>query len=290
MITALTEDQIAKFPEYNKKWLEIGLSTTDIDVPKALACLKEAYQNVKIPFPDKYEVYDSPFAAIDAMKEKHGISVNADDFIYGAHDTFWLARNDYYLNVLGLECCAALSPFIEFAKHCGWALIYDELVVLTRKPISIKLDAENRTHCENDYAIKFADNTGITIWHGNNVPSEWIFDKSSITPEVLFQWENADQRRCACEIVGWINVLKHLDAKLIDEDPEKTVGSLYEVDLPNSGKERFLVAFDLNVGKMVGLPVAREMQTALEANASTYGIDLNEISPEIFRNAANDRA
>jgi len=290
MIRHLTPEQEEQFAVYRDKWLEIGLSTSPIDVEKSLEQLKKVYEQAGLTFPNKYEVYESPFAAIKAMKEKYGMEVIANHFIYGSHDSFWLALYDYYLNVLDIKICEQLSPFMELARYCGWVLLYDDLVVLTNKPLHIKMDAEHRTHCENDYAIKFRDNTGVTIWHGVRIPSEWIFNKESITEEVLFEWDNVEQRRAACEIIGWNNVISKLHGEVIDKDPETTVGTLYEVDLPGSGKERFLVAYDLNVGKMVGLPVPREMKTALEANAWTYGIDTKDITAEVYRAAAANRA
>jgi internalin A len=159
-------------------------------------------------------------------------------------------------------------------------LLFDELVVLTRKPVHIKFDAQNRTHCDNDYAIKYPDNTGVAIWHGQMIPPEWIFDKSTITPDVLLHWKNIEQRRCSCEIIGWSNVLKLLNSKVIDKDPDPTIGTLLEVELPDSGNEKFLLALDPNTNKEVGLPVPNEMKTALEANSWTYNIPKFEFKPD----------
>lgn len=279
MITSLSEEQVAKFDHYVKKWIEIGISTSPIDVEKSLAALRQAYENVGLTFPDKYEVYDSPIAIIDAMKEKYNIDVNINNFLFGSHEATWLSFYNYFQEVCGIKECDKLNPFMELALHCGWVLAFDELVVLSKKPIHIKFDDENRTHCEDDYAIKYADNTGVAMWHGTRIPAEWVLDKSTITPEVCLQWEDVEQRRCACEIIGWANVLESLHAKTIDEDSDPTVGTLVEVDLPGVGVERFLIALDPNTERNVGLPVPKEMNTALEANSWTYGLDIKEFKP-----------
>ena len=279
-IDKLTEDQTSLFPSYVEKWTSVGLSTDPIDVQESLSALRQAYENVDVPFPEKYEIYDSPFQAVRAMKEKYGLDITPSDFIYGAHDSPWVSFYSYFDNVLNIDIHKKIDPFVRLAKSCGWVLLFDELVVLTKKPIYIKFDNQNRTHCDNDYAIKYADDTGVAIWHGQIIPAKWILDKSTITPDVILHWENIEQRRCACEIIGWANVLKHLDSKVIDEDGDPTVGTLYEVDLPDSGKEKLLVAVDPNTDKLVGLPVPNEINTALEANSWTYGIEKFDFKPD----------
>lgn len=280
MIKNLTDKQLAKIPTYVEKWNKIGISTSDLDVENSLKQLRKAYKHVNLPFPKQYEIYDSPFAAIKAMKEKYQLDISPSSFIYGAHDSPWLSNFNYFEEVCNLEICKNLNPFMELAKYCGWALLFDELVVLTKKPSSIKWDDLNRTHCEDDYAIKFHDGTGITIWHGLTVPEEWIFDKSSITPDILLHWTAIEQRRAACEIVGWINVLKLLNAVTIDEDGDPTIGKLLEVEIPDIGTERFLVVLDPNTNREIGLSVPIEMETALEANSWTYGIEKFEFKPD----------
>jgi len=280
-ITSLTDEQKELCKEYADKWIKVGLDTGEIDVPESLSALKEAYENVQMTFPEKHEVYDSPSAAIKAMKEKYDVDVTPNDFIYGAHDSPWVAFYNYFDEVLGLDNIHdKINPFVRLAKSCGWVLLFDELVVLTRKPTHLRFDNQNRAHCDHDFAIKFADDTGVTVWHGQAVPQEWIFDKSSIDAEVLLRWENIEQRRCACEIVGWAEVLEHLNSTVIDKDEDTTIGILYEIDLPDSGKEKLLVATDPNTGKPVGLPVPPEVNTAKEANSWTYGINAVDFKPE----------
>ncbi len=280
MINELNTEQTNKLNEYCNKWLDIGLSTSDTDVEKALEAIKLAYETAGLTPPDKYENYDSPFEAITEMKIRYNIDISLNAFVFGAHDASWLSYYNYFQEVCKLEDCNKLQGLMDFAKYSGWALLFDELIVLTRKPIQINFDENKTLHNETDYAIKYADGVGITAWHGTKIPEEWIFDKSSITTDVLFKWSNVEERRCACEIIGWAEVLRHLSATIVDEDPEPTIGVLLEVDLPDSGKEKFLLVKDPNVDKKVGIPVPKEMKTALEANSWTYGIDMVDFKPE----------
>lgn len=249
----------------------------------SLEALRIAYEQVGLPFPDKYEVYDSPFAAIKAMKENYGIEVSSKDFIFGAHDASWLSFYDYLFNVTDLRFKNdnRLEPLITLAQHCGWVLTFDEMVVLTQRPCKISFDEEKRTHSEDDFAIKFPDNTGVAIWHGQRIPDEWIFEKDKMKAEEIVKWPNVDQRRAGCEIMGWATILDELNAEIINKDEDPEVGTLLEVDLPDAGKERFLMVLDPNVGKHVALPVPPEMETALQANAWTYNIPMEVFKPEI---------
>lgn len=281
MITNLTPEQESQLEVYRDKWIDIGLSTDRIDMSKMHEIIEELYSQANLEAPENVEVYESPFAAIKAMKEKYDMDVHVYDFTYGAHDAAWLSFFEYFKDVMEVEECERLSPLIEFSKNSGWALFYDELVVLTEKPIMIKFDENNQTHCEDDFAIKYSDNTGVAIWHSQQIPSEWIFDKKTITPEVVLHWENIEQRRCACEILGWAQVIEMLNAETIDKDADPTIGTLVSVNLPDIGEEKFLLAMDPNTSGLVGLPVPAEMKTALEANSWTYGIDKFDFKPDI---------
>ena len=94
-------------------------------------------------------------------------------------------------------------------------------------------------------------------------------------------WENVEQRRAACEIIGWKNILDVLDATIIDEDMDPMIGTLVEVNIPEIGKEKFLRVM-CGTGREFALPVPPEMKTALESNAWTFGMDTSEfIIPEV---------
>ena len=94
-------------------------------------------------------------------------------------------------------------------------------------------------------------------------------------------WPNIEQRRAACEIVGWARILKELDARTIDKDDDPKIGELLEVELPNSGTERF-IRVQCGTGREFAIPVPRDCgDTALEANAWTYGLDSVDFVPEV---------
>jgi hypothetical protein len=279
MIDSLTEGQIAQFGDYVDEWVGIGLSTDSINMEVVKPIIADLYKAGGLTVPDEIKLCKSPFEAVEVMKDEYGIKVNTQDFVYGSHDAEWMSFFGFWETAVGITGCEKMHPLMDLAKNSGWALFYDELVVLTERPCKINFDDQNRTHCEDDFAIKYPDGKGVAVWHGQRIPEEWVFDKSTITPDICLHWENIEQRRCACEILGWGNVIKMLDAKVLDKDDDETIGSLVEVELPDVGTEKFLLALDPNTNNLVGLPVPPEMTTALEANSWTYGIDKYEFKP-----------
>jgi hypothetical protein len=133
------------------------------------------------------------------------------------------------------------------------------------------MDDQERLHSENGPAILYRDTFAVYSWHGVQVPAEWIRDKS-LDAKTALTWSNMEQRRAACEILGWINVLAQLKAKSLDKDEDPMIGELLEVKIPDLGKERFLKVL-CGTGRTFAIPVPPTVKTALEANAWTFGVD-----------------
>ena len=93
-----------------------------------------------------------------------------------------------------------------------------------------------------------------------------------MTPKIALTWGNIEQRRAACEILGWNRILNELNAQSIDKDADPMIGELLEVEIPDIGREKFLRVM-CATGRTFALPVPPQMQTALQANAWTYDMD-----------------
>ena len=90
--------------------------------------------------------------------------------------------------------------------------------------------------------------------------------------------KNIEQRRVGCEIRGWDNVLSDLNQTIIDTDVD--VGQLLSVELPDSGRTKFLKV-RCSTGRDFVLPVSPDVTTAREANASTWGLSASEYNPSV---------
>jgi hypothetical protein len=192
--------------------------------------------------------------------------------VYGAHDSGWLSFYAAFLE-FGIKAAEKLQPLQELAKHCGWWAPYTNMAILQDRPSVLRFDDQKRLHCEDGPAIRYPDGlVEVFAWHGTRIPREWIEDKSSLNGKIALAVENVEQRRVACEIVGWANVLEQLKAKTIDKNENEEIGELVEVLIPDSGKEKFL-RVRCGTGRGFAIPVPPEMKTALQANAWTYGFD-----------------
>ena len=170
------------------------------------------------------------------------------------------------------ERCAIAAPF---------RVLHEDFCIISDFPEILKVDDGNRPHCETGPSHRWRDGWSLYHWHGVSIPAEWIEDKKNLTAKTALTWPNIEQRRAACEIIGWDRILSELKARIIDEDDDPQVGTLVEVSLPDAGDERFLRVV-CGTGRKFALPVPRTVKSAVEAQAWTWGLDTSEFQkPEI---------
>lgn len=189
----------------------------------------------------------------------------------------WLVA---FRDVLGLQLPEHknFAYYEQASREGGFRFMHEEFCMVCDFPKTLKKDAQNRPHCEDGPSHEWRDGWRLYHWHGVRIPDKWLSGKKPTAAEAI-SWPNIEQRRAACEIVGWSNILKELSSKVIDkDDPE--IGTLLECEIPDSGKERFLQVM-CGTGREFVLPVPREMKSALEANAWTYGLDKLSFKPEV---------
>lgn len=201
---------------------------------------------------------------------------------YGCLDAPWLAffAAAHALSPLPAPLQQELAAHTELAKHAGWWLCFENVCFVTRRP-RVSIDERGRLHNENGPAI--ATDTGRPIlyaWHGTEVPDDFIRDKENLPVDRALRWPNLEQRRAAAEILGWARVIRELDSRVIQEDPNPEIGTLLEVRLPDAPAARFL-RVRCGTGREFVLSVPPTMQTAREANAWTWGLRPEDYAPQV---------
>jgi len=200
-------------------------------------------------------------------------------YLWGSHELYWLAFYRFCQSIgvkYDAQSSTALDTMEAISMQCEWWWPYDCIVVASKRPAFVKWDGERRLHCETGPAVEYADGYSMYAWRGISIPPEWITQGPPEAVDCL-KIDNTEQRRIACEMRGWHNILPALpNAKLIDANPNPQVGELWQGDLPDHGTERFLKV-QCGTGRTFALPVGMEFSTAREANAATYGI-----SPQIL--------
>lgn len=276
MIEKLTEEQEALLSVYRDKWVDIGLATGPVDFEKAKAAVCKAYRTAGLKEPTQFHVAKSPMDAIKIIQKLDSSLKPTEIYsgmVYGNHDADWLGYYEYFYKVLGIEACKKLEGFMELAQHCGWLNMYEDVVVFQDRPEGLKFDDQKRLHSEDGPAILYSDGYAVYSWHGVAIPSAWIESREELTAKEALSWDNIEQRRCACEIIGWANVLRELNARTIDVDDNPMIGTLVEVDIPEVGENEKFLKVLCGTGREFAIPVPPDMTTALEANAWTYGLD-----------------
>ena len=229
-------------------------------------------------------VWDSVRAGVRAGVRASVVdSVRASvwDSVRGQHDAGWLVCYAAFRD-LGLRAeTAPLEGLWELAQSAGWALPHEHICWVSERHNILRRDDAGRLHCETGPAVAYPDGWEIYAWHGTRVPAEWINRREALTPEIALTWSNVEQRRAACEIIGWHTVLSQLSARSIDKHADPQIGELLEVDLPDGGPQRFL-RVRCGTGREFALPVPREVKSAIEAQAWSWGLDMREFQkPEV---------
>lgn len=159
----------------------------------------------------------------------------------------------------------------RIGAECEWWWPLRNIVVASQKPVTTKWDDGGRLHSTTGASVEYADGYSLYSYHGIRIPSEWVKHPESLTAEIALTWENMEQRRAACELLGWERILSELEYQVIDRDENPQIGELVEVNLPDVGRERFLRVL-CGTGREFALCVTRfGYLTARECNAATYG-------------------
>ena len=114
------------------------------------------------------------------------------------------------------------------------------------------------------------------------MPVEWIEDRKSLTPAVALKQENVEQRRAACEILGWANILRDLNAKTIDRDDDPQIGDLVQVNLPDLSQPAKFLRVQCGTGREFAIGIPPHINKALDAQAWLIGLSKEDFRiPEV---------
>jgi hypothetical protein len=287
-IDDLSPEQINKFPEFITKWTAIGLNCDPVNVEETREAIKEAYviADETPPPDDKFYHVKGPLEGVELLlklkKMKDTVSHRASilsDFIYGSHDAGWLAFHDFFYEVCNVPYKPEIKPIMTIARNCGWWAPYDEAVVMMDRHEEVHINEDKQLHNMSGPAVRYRDGFEIYAVRGIVIPKEWITGPMISATDAL-HWANVEQRIIACEIIGWDNILDGLSHKVLDEDPDPEIGTLIEVDIPESGKEKFLKV-RCGTGRTIYLKADPDAKTALEANAASYQYRAANFKPEV---------
>jgi len=110
-------------------------------------------------------------------------------------------------------------------------------------PEFIRIDAENRPHCENGPSHRWRDGWELWYWHGVAVTEQIIMRPETITARQLASEKNLEVRRIMIERMGWEKFCDLASMRSIHRDSMTALFPTVPVsDLVQDG-ERFVYAY-----------------------------------------------
>ena len=207
--------------------------------------------------------------------------------MWAGYDCYLTACRD----ILGLELRehTAYAAWEQAAIHGGFRVMHPEFCMVSDFPSVLKVDEQNRPHCEDGPSHLWRDGWALYHWHGTRLPAEWVENRKTIDPSIILKCENVEQRAAGMAMIGWPRALEVLKSKVIDHDPEPDHGDLIEMTLPGlSQPGRFLKAMCPRNGLIVeGVPRVSDIDgkpidTVRAAQAWRVGLTPSEFRfPEV---------
>lgn len=109
----------------------------------------------------------------------------------------------------------------EAAIRGSFRWMHGDFCIVSDFPEVLKVDQDNRPHCEDGPSHRWRDGFEIYHWHGYRLPigKEWVIaNKANITPDLIDSEENAELRRVMLEIHGFERYVATRDATVVAED------------------------------------------------------------------------
>ena len=172
-IDKLTPEQEAMIPVYLEEYLKIALSTEPCDRAKAEAAVKASYRYQKLPEPEVVWA-DSPFAGAKiAAQLENGtedvtpkqIAEQASKASYGSFEAYWVSFYAFIAEQLPVQKDELIDIVKDIVKNCGVYWTFEDVVVLTEKPVSISM-VNDKLHDTEKKALLYKDGSGVCAVNG----------------------------------------------------------------------------------------------------------------------------
>jgi hypothetical protein len=243
MLESLTDEQNALVEANRNEWLDkfftYDVLTTDED--RIAEAVRNLYKMCELSEPEVV-VVASPQAAQLECNRRAG-TLNAPTTYgfsnYGnASDFGWIAFYDTFIK-LGIEIDDELKTKFAIMREviqsgCFMSIQLEGLCVVSKMPLKIHRDAENRLHSTTEAAIEFMDGYGQHYVAGRFIEED-VFracDDLEAAAKLFKSSDNEDVKSIICFIVrdrlGDRGLLDMLEAKLYAEETVEHTGGYTE--------------------------------------------------------------
>lgn len=277
-INELTSEQNILLQKTIHYALNKGRSTEPINQPLVESVITKLYAKLNKKAPE-FLKFPSPFACLEYIKKLKKQSKITSEIIFNSfrgnqRPYIWVfAKFAQKIGVnFSLEESEHLDLWYTEWHEAHWWFPYEELVLLSERPIVCCVDELGRLHKEDGPALKYSDGYSVYSWHGVRVDKLVIEHPEFITVNMIQNESNAEIRRVMLTKYGEARYLEDAGAKLIHEDE---FGKLYSIEIPND--EPLVMVKVVNstpefdgTYKTYTLRVKPDCKTAQEAVASTW--------------------
>lgn len=204
--------------------------------------------------------------------ERPALRVAMTHAVHGQFDAAWLPLYE----------AAGMAPGLaEMARSAGWWWPFENTVILTERPLALRLDDQDRLHHGDGPALAYADGFAAYSWRGNALTPEFGRRLAAATPESIRAEENAELRRMMIEYYTPERFLQDSGAQPVQQDE---AGKLWRMELPQD--EPIVMVEVVNSSpepdgtfNIYFLRVPPTTQTAKAGVAWTFGLTEEEYQP-----------
>jgi len=235
-------------------------------------------------YDDKWYVF--PVEEMIRLANKLGIGVDGIEHTQNTYSKYWQGGNqwsawDSYLTffryIAKLEIdYSKYDAWEQLLIHSGPRCVHEQFCIISDRPEILKVDAQNRPHCDTGPFCQWRDGSKLYAIHGVRVPAWIITNPELITPEKIQAEANAEIRREMMKIYGWDRMLADVDATLVDKHPDPHIGELWSYDDTDGTTIKINKCQNGTLNPFTGqydwytLRVPTDTKTAVDANRWTY--------------------
>jgi hypothetical protein len=208
----------------------------------------------------------------DDAAERTALRVALTHAVHGPFDAAWLPL---------YEAAGMASGLARMARSAGWWWPFENAVVLTERPLALRLDDQDRLHHGDGPAVVWSDGFAVYSWRGTPLTEEFGQRLATATPESIRAEENAELRRMMVEHYTPERFLKESGAEPVQEDE---AGKLWRIEM---GTDESIVMVEVvnsspepdGTFNVYFLRVPPSMQTAKAGVAWTFGLTEDQYQP-----------
>jgi hypothetical protein len=163
----------------------------------------------------------------------------------------------------------------EDAAEGGFRIMHEDFCMVTEHPSLIKIDAQNRPHCEDGPSHQWRDGWSLYHIHGVAIDERIVMHPETITIDEINKEENAEKRRIMIDRYGVQRFLTDTKATLLHCDVSH---GLPRGLVEDCHRNRWLYGSDNSTGRVYTMPVPQDVTTCREAHEAICGFDETLIS------------